>query len=612
MMINKRLIGTVKESKKYIAGNVICQWVSLAANITMMGAIARMLQSLFSRSAGDGQIALTAVIAAAAVVIRFVCNVLSARMGYLSSKAVKKTLREMIYRKLLRLGTSYKEQANTSEVVQVAVEGVDQLETYFGAYLPQFFYAMIAPLTLFVVLSFVNFPSAIVLLVCVPLIPVTIIMVQRWAKKLLAKYWGQYTALGDTFLENLQGLTTTKIYQADAFKHQEMNEQSEHFRKITMKVLTMQLNSITIMDLIAYGGAALGVILATTQFRAGHVDLAGCILIILLAADFFLPMRMLGSFFHIAMNGMAASDKIFRLLDLRSPEQKTKTVPADCAIECKGLRFSYDADREILHGVDMAFPKGSFTAIVGESGCGKSTIAAILMGRNKGYSGSITVGGVPLSEISEGSLMENFTYISHQSYLFKGTVRDNLLMARPNAGEDTLWQVLEQVNLADFLRSEKGLDTVLNEKASNLSGGQCQRLALARALLHDSPVYIFDEATSNIDVESENDIMREIHALAKTKTVILISHRLANVAGADNIYVLDQGSIVESGSHSALLTANNAYARLWNAQQELESYNHYVIANQSADWCGDPLRQAGDCHVADAPRNDSKDGGAAV
>ena len=564
MMINKRLIGTVKESKKYIAGNVICQWVSLAANITMMGAIAKMLQNLYEGA--DSRIGLTAMIAAVAVVVRFLCATTASRMGYLSSKAVKKTLRELIYKKLLRLGSSYKEQANTSEVVQVAVEGVDQLETYFGAYLPQFFYAMLAPLTLFVVLSFVNFPSAIVLLVCVPLIPVTIIGVQRWAKKLLAKYWGQYTALGDTFLENLQGLTTTKIYQADEFKHKEMNEQSEHFRKITMKVLTMQLNSITIMDLIAYGGAALGVILATTQFRAGHVDLAGCILIILLAADFFLPMRMLGSFFHIAMNGMAASDKIFRLLDLPEPEQKTQTVPEDCSIECRGVRFSYDADREILHGVDMAFPKGSFTAIVGESGCGKSTIAAILMGRNKGYSGSITVGGVPLSEISEGSLMENFTYISHQSYLFKGTVRDNLLMARPNAGEDTLWQVLEQVNLANFLRSEKGLDTVLNEKASNLSGGQCQRLALARALLHDSPVYIFDEATSNIDVESENDIMREIHALAKTKTVILISHRITTLSAADKIIVLDRGRIAEMGNHEQLKQNGGIYQKIYETQ----------------------------------------------
>ena len=571
-MIHKRLIGTVVESRKYIAGNVLFQWTSLAANITMMGAVAKMLQSLFEDPAGNGRIALTAVIAAIAVVVRFVCVAAASRMGYLASKAVKKTLRELIYRKLLRLGSSYKEQVNTSEVVQVAVEGVDQLETYFGAYLPQFFYAMLAPMTLFIVLSFVNFPSALVLLVCVPLIPVTIIMIQRWVRKLLAKYWGQYTALGDTFLENLQGLTTTKIYQADEFKHREMNEQSEHFRRITMKVLTMQLNSITVMDLIAYGGAALGVILAATQLRAGRVDLFGCILIILLAADFFLPMRLLGSFFHIAMNGMAASDKIFRLLDLPEPEQKTAKVPDDCAIECKNLCFSYEADREILHGVNMTFPKGSFTAIVGESGSGKSTIAAILMGCNRGYSGEITVGGTSLAEISEASLMENFTYIRHNSYLFKGTVRENLLMARPDADDDALWQVLEQVKLAAFLRSEKGLDTMLNETASNLSGGQCQRLAMARALLHDSPVYIFDEATSNIDVESENEIMAQIRALAKSKTVILISHRLANVTGADNIYVLNRGNITESGTHRMLLAQNGAYTKLWNAQQELENY----------------------------------------
>lgn len=581
MMINKRLIGTVEESKKYIAGNVASQWISLIANIAMMAAIAKMLQHLYEGNAGGRELALTAIIAVVAIGVRFVCANISAKMSYLSSKMVKKTLRQMIYQKLLRLGSSYKEQANTSEIVQVAVEGVEQLETYFGAYLPQFFYAMLAPLTLFGVLSVVNFPSAVVLLICVPMIPVTIVMIQRWAKKLLSKYWGQYTALGDTFLENLQGLTTTKIYEADAFKHQEMNEQSERFRKITMKVLTMQLNSITIMDLIAYGGAALGVILATIQLKEGQVDLFGCILIILLAADFFLPMRLLGSFFHIAMNGMAASDKIFRLLDLTEPERKVTSVPTECSIRCCDLRFSYEEGREILHGINMSFPKGSFTAIVGESGCGKSTISSILMGRNKGYIGEIMVGDIPLSEISEESLMKNFTYISHQSYLFKGTVRENLLMARPDASETALWNVLEQVKLADFLRNEVGLDTLLNENALNISGGQRQRLALARALLHDSPVYIFDEATSNIDVESENDIMTQIYALAKTKTVILISHRLANVVEADNIYVLDQGNIVEEGNHKALLLQHGVYAKLWNAQQELENYTEGENSNET-------------------------------
>lgn len=572
MMINKRLIGTVSESRKYIAGNVACQWVSLAANITMMASITRLLARLFEREATAHEIAVTLAVALAAVVVRYVCTTLASRMSYLSSRAVKRTLRGLIYKKLLRLGTSYREQANTSEVVQVAVEGVDQLETYFGAYLPQFFYAMLAPLTLFAVLSTVSVLSAAVLLVCVPLIPVAIVAVQRWAKKLLGKYWGQYTALGDTFLENLQGLTTLKIYQADEFKQQEMNEQAESFRKITMKVLTMQLNSITIMDLIAYGGAALGVILASTQFASGKIGLDGCLLIILLSADFFIPMRLLGSYFHIAMNGMAASDKIFRLLDLPEPAPKTGSVPAGCTIECRGLRFSYEPEREILHGVDMSFPRGSFTAVVGESGCGKSTVSAILMGRNKNYSGSVTVGGTELSEIDEGSLMRAVTYVSHRSYLFKGSVRANLLMGKPDASDAELWQVLERVNLADFLRGEDGLDTQLAERAANLSGGQCQRLALARALLHDSEVYIFDEATSNIDVESENDIMREIHALAGVKTVILISHRLANVVSADNIYVMEGGNVAESGTHGQLLAGRGVYSRLWTAQSELENY----------------------------------------
>ena len=388
-------------------------------------------------------------------------------------------------------------------------------------------------------------------MICVPLIPVSIVAVQKFAKKLLGKYWGRYAALGDSFLENLQGLTTLKIYQADGARHAAMNREAEHFRKVTMKVLTMQLNSIIVMDVIAYGGAALGIIVS---------------------ADFFLPMRALGSYFHVAMNGMAASDKIFKLLDLPEGSARTAQLGADCAIACRDLHFGYTAEKETLHGLNFDFPQGSFTALVGESGCGKSTIAAVLTGRVSGYTGHVTIGGQELSAVSEASLLKNVTLVSLGSHLFKGTVADNLRMAAPGADDGALWGALEQVNLADFLRSMDGLDTPLTEGGGNLSGGQRQRLALARALLHDSPVYIFDEATSNIDVESENDIMAGIHRLAGRKTVILISHRLANVTKADNIYVLDHGHPAGQGTHEALLAQGGLYADLWNRQQALENY----------------------------------------
>lgn len=587
-MINKRLIGIVPESRKYIAGNVALQWLSLVANIVMMTSITTLLSDLYIYKETSTVFFDTVIVMLAAMFVRFGCAAGASKMSYLSSKEVKKTLRRLIYEKLLRLGVSYQEQTTTSEVVQVAVEGVDQLETYFGAYLPQFFYAMLAPLTLFIYLCFINVPSAVVLLICVPLIPVAIAAVQTWAKKLLSKYWGQYTALGDTFLENLQGLTTLKIYQSDAYKNEEMNAESEKFRKITMKVLTMQLNSITIMDFIAYGGAALGIILSVSQMQAGKVNLSGCLLIILLAADFFIPMRQLGSFFHIAMNGMAASEKIFRLLDLPEGDGKAADVdnsegfttvqngqfPVDGDIYLEQVHFAYETDREILHGVNLLLSRGKFTAIVGESGCGKSTISGILMGRNGRYSGTVRVGTMDYHRISEESLMQNVTYVSHQSYLFRGTVSDNLRMGCPETSDEKLWQMLEKVRLADFLRSEQGLNTPVQEKGSNFSGGQCQRLALARALLHDSPVYIFDEATSNIDVESENDIMALIRELAETgeKTILLISHRLANVVSADRIYVMDAGNVTEQGTQEDLLSQNGTYAKLWNAQQSLENY----------------------------------------
>lgn len=572
MMIDKGLVGMVPDSKKYIAGNVVLMWCSLVANIVMMSGIALLLQKLFFKTADSRDIVLFAGLVAAVNVARYFLTTGASRMSYLSVRAVKKTLREQIYQKLLKLGMSYREELKTSEIVQVAVEGVEQLETYFGAYLPQFFYAMAAPLTLFIVLLPVSVPAAVLLFVCVPLIPVAIALVQTWAKKLLSRYWDQYTALGDTFLENLQGLTTLKVYQTDGIRHAKMNEESEKFRKITMKVLTMQLNSITIMDIVAYGGAALGIVVALLQYRGGHTGFGGCLLIILLSADFFLPMRQLGSFFHIEMNGMAASGKMFRLLELKEEQQEKKQeIPdTEALIRLDEVCFSYEPGREILYDISMELKPGSFTAIVGESGSGKSTLASVLTGQNKRRKGTLTIGGVDFDDISEESRMRHITYVSHNSYLFGGTVRDNLLMAKPDASEEELWRVLEQTKLSDFLKSEQGLDTVLTAQASNLSGGQRQRLALARALLHDSPVYLFDEATSNIDVESENDIMEQIIALAQKKTVIVISHRLANTVTADRIYVLADGKLAERGTHEKLLEKRGVYASLWNTQQALE------------------------------------------
>ena len=572
MMIDRRLVGLVPESRRYTALGVGFQWIALVANICLVTAVCRLLGRIFGQTAAAGDLVATAAVALVAVAVRALCTAGASWAGFRSSCAVKRRLRPVIYEKLLRLGPSYREHALTSEVVQVSVEGVDQLETYFGSYLPQLFYALLAPLTLFAVLAPVSPLAAAVLLVCVPLIPVAIAAVQTWAKRLLARYWASYTALGDTFLENLQGLTTLKVYGADGLRQREMNERAEEFRRITMRVLVMQLNSIAIMDVVAYGGAAAGIAVGLFQFRAGAVDLVGCLMIMLLAADYFLPMRQLGSFFHIAMNGMAASDKIFRLLDAPEPQAGTAAFPAQADVACQDLGFAYEAGRPALDGIDLDVPAGSFTALVGESGCGKSTLAAVLMGRNRGYTGSVRIGGVELAQIDPADLARHVTYVGHQSYLFRGTVRENLLVAAPGATDDALWQALEATRLADYLRSEQGLDTQLAEHASNLSGGQRQRLAIARALLHDTPVYIFDEAASNVDVGSEDAIMDAVRSLAGVKTVLFISHRLANTVDVDQIYVLKDGHVAEHGAHRELLEHEGAYARLWHAQRELEEF----------------------------------------
>ena len=572
-MIKKRLVGLLSHAKKYIIYQVVWQWLALLCQILMIYCASVLLeQALFwevTRQTGVSYGAL----AVAAMALRFVCDRRASYASYRASVDVKRILRDRIYSKLLRLGAAYREKVTTSEVVQMAAEGVEQLETYFGKYLSQLFYSLLAPLTLFAVLSFINWKASLVLLICVPLIPVSIVAVQKIARRLLNKYWGIYTELGDSFLENLQGLTTLKIYRSDEKKAEEMDEESQKFRQITMKVLTMQLNSTSVMDIIAYGGAAVGMIVTLSEFTKGNLSVHGALMLILLAAEFFIPLRLLGSFFHIAMNGMAASDKIFALLDLPEPEPKSEWLDGmEMDIEFSGVHFSYEADREILKGVDMEFPAGSFTSIVGASGCGKSTAAAILMGRNQGYSGSVTIEGKELSDIQEESLMDQITLVSHNSYLFKGTVEDNLRMGSPDASEEEMKEALMKVNLWGFLRSQQGLQTPILEKGSNFSGGQCQRLAIARALLHDTPVYIFDEATSNIDAESEEMIMDVIHQLAETKTILLISHRLANVVKSDRIYMMKDGCVAESGAHDQLIRQNGEYAKLYRSQMELEQY----------------------------------------
>ena len=571
-MINKKLLSFDRGALRYVGLNVLFQWLGMLCNVVFVTIVAHLIGDVFAGTLTTAAFEKGLLICIITVPVRYGLTLCASSMSDRASKDVKRTLRSSIYEKLTRLGAGYSETVATSEVVMLASEGVEQIDTYFAKYLPQLFYSLLAPVTLFILLVGVHARSAIILLCCVPLIPMSIVAVQKFAKKLLDKYWGEYTTLGDSFLENIQGLTTLKIYQADGWKHEEMNKQAERFRKITMKVLTMQLNSVTLMDLMAYGGAGLGIISAVAAFAKGQISLTAALTIILLAADFFLPLRLLGSYFHIAMNGAASAEKIFKLLAADEPKDGTQSVdPAKTELALEHVTFGYEKDRTILHDVSLIIPQGSFVSLVGESGCGKSTIAAILSGARTGYTGAVTLGGVPVKELKEESRLRAMTVVPHNAAIFKGTVDSNLRMAAPAADDAALWAALEQVNLADFCRSQQGLETPLHEGGSNLSGGQRQRLAMARALLHDSPIYLFDEATSNVDAESENDIMKAIRSLAGTKTVILISHRLANVVDSDCIYVMENGTIAEQGKHDTLLAAGGAYSRLYNAQKQLEN-----------------------------------------
>lgn len=569
-MINKKLVSYLKEDKKYVYLQVLMQWLALLSQIIIVAIMANMINELFI----DQKINNLAIQVIIIIILIFVKGYFGRQATMYSFKAaknIKGKLRVAVYKKILALNNHYSEVLSMASLTQLMSEGVEQLETYFGKYLPQFFYSMLAPITLFIVLCQVDFKAALVLFICVPLIPLSIVLVQKFAKRLLSKYWGLYGNLAERFLDNVSGLTTLKGYCGDASKHQEMNEEAQRFRSITMKVLVMQLNSISIMDLVAYGGAALGIIFSLLSYYDNKIDLGQTFMMIMLSAEFFIPLRLLGSFFHIAMNGNAASEKIFKLLDTPVSDNKTLALGKINEIELSNLTFAYKQDN-VLENINLKINEPGIYGVVGSSGSGKSTIAKLLLGYFDHYQGSLTYNGLQVKKINHHDLMKQITLVEHNPYIFAGTVRSNLLDGNCYASDEQLMAVLEKVNLLNYFKELDGLDSEIEERGNNLSGGQKQRLSIARALLHDSGVYIFDEATSNIDIESEEIIMQVIEAMKKDKIVILISHRLANVVNCKCNYVFSHGKLIGNGSHDQLMQENLEYHQLVKTQQEIENY----------------------------------------
>ena len=578
MMINKRLINLCSQSKKYIGLTILTNWISIICNIITIILIGQFINKVYIGKVSSidmNSILKPGIIIVLLLIIRFISNILYAKFSNLASAEARTTLRELVYKKLLKLGTGYSSVESTSSIVQVMVEGVEQLEIYFGKYLPQFFYSLLVPVTLFVFMSFISVKAALVFILCVPLIPISIIAIMKIAKRILKDYWKSYSDLGGSFLENLQGLTTLKVFDIDEERHQKMNIEAEKFRKITMKVLSMQLNSITIMDLVAFGGAAAGTIVALIQFKNGDLLPGSLLIIILLSSEFFIPLRLLGSYFHIAMNGMAASDRIFGILDAeerqKEVDESIKEIKEDINISLKDVTFSYDGEREVLKNINMDITPKGIVAIVGESGSGKSTIASIILNNYKVNKGQVLLNDMDIEKLNSNLVYENIGLISTNSYIFNGSILDNLLVGNKNATDEEINEALKIARLDSFVEGLKDkLNTNVGEGGSALSGGQKQRLALARAILANRKMIIFDEATSNIDVESEEAIWEAIYDLSKDKTILVISHRLANVKDAKNIYVMNKGELVEEGTHNELMNANGYYHNMVNKQNELE------------------------------------------
>lgn len=571
-MIDKKLLSLLGENKKYIFRTVALMILGLFANIAVTASICRAIElaaNFNEYSKAVISLLWIAAIALAGIILRYITTILAGKSKELLSRNVKKDLRERIYNKIVRLGVRSTDGMSMAGLTQISMEGVEQLDLYYSSYIPQFFYAMIAPVILFCVTVWIDWRVALVLIACVPLIPISIIAVSKYAKKIFAKYWNKYTAMGDCFLDRVQGLTELKIFKADEAEHIKMNETSEEFRKITMKVLVMQLASTTIMDLVAYGGAGIGVALALISVIKWGLSPFFALFLILIAVDFFLPLRAFGSAFHVAMNGASAGKKILSLLEQPDPIWGEEKV-TDTSLKIENVTFSYDDRRDVLKNINMSFPKKGMTAIVGESGCGKSTIVNMLFGAFRPKSGKVTAGGKPIETLSRENYYAHIAVVSYNTYIFNETVRDNFLLANRNVTDEEIYSALEKVNLSDFIRKNGGLDKVVTEDAANISGGQKQRLALAVNLAASKDIYLFDEATSNIDIESEAIIMANIKELSENKSVIVISHRLANVAPADFIYYLKSGEVAESGTHTELMNKQGGYARLYVTQKELE------------------------------------------
>lgn len=612
-MFEKRLFSLVPQATPYIMASVLFKWIALMANITVMWVLTRILGGIvtdgLSAALAVDALAQAALPLAAAIIVRAASIYLAQRAGDKAAFEAVRRVRSFVYDKLTTLGPSYTETVPTAEAVQTSVEGATQLQVYFGGYLPQLFFAGLAPITLFVLLvGQAGLPAAL-LLACVPVIPVSIMMVMRNAKKIGAEYWGSYVDLGGMFLEAVQGLTTLKVYQADRSWHERINAESERFRTATMHLLVMQLRSICVMDLVVYMGAALGITVAALQLATGKIGFEAAFLIVFLSQEFFLPMRRLGSLFHTAMNGMAASRRMFGILDTPEPERGDVELDGRGDIELAGVSYAY-GDRTVLDSASATIAHGSLVALVGESGGGKSTLAGIIAGRKDAYRGSVRIGGVELRDVTAASLMRAVTLVPTNGYLFAGTLRDNLLLAQPNATDTELLRALDRTRVAAFVRANGGLDMVINEGGTNLSGGQRQRVCMARALLHDSPIYVFDEATSNVDAASEAAIGEVIASLAGGHTVIVVAHRLSTIVDADQILVLERGRIAEHGTHGELLAAAGAYARMWSSQEQLSAYAYAegdaedagaVEAVDGSAACADGLNGTSSSSAAAAP-----------